>query len=83
MKSDKIFLCEWKADLTDGYTDIPWPMVHEQVGHETVKWLIGRSHHDCQLIIEKGTGFSQDLIKLYAEFYDSSLRTEFALRFAK
>jgi hypothetical protein len=35
------------------------------------------------LILEKGNDFSRGFIKLYAEFYNPSLRSEFALRFAK
>lgn len=83
MKSDRVFLCEWLGDPTDGYNDIPWPMVHEWVGYETVRWLNSRNHNDCQLILEKGNDFSHGFIKLYAEFYNPSLRSEFALRFAK
>jgi hypothetical protein len=83
MKSDRVFLCEWLGDASDGYNDIPWPMVHEWVGYDTIRWINKQNHNDCQLIMEKGTGIDQGLIKLCAEFFNPSLRTEFALRFAK
>lgn len=83
MKSNSVFLCEWLGDPTDGYNDIPWPMVHEWVGYDTIRWINSQNHHDCQLILEKGTGFAHGFIKLYVEFYNPALRTEFALRFAK
>jgi hypothetical protein len=83
MKNDRVFLCEWLGDYTDGYNDIPWPMVHEWVGYDTIRWINSQNHHDAQLILERGTDFSQGFIKLYAEFYNPVLRTEFALRFAR
>jgi hypothetical protein len=83
MKNDRVFLCEWLGDYTDGYNDIPWPMVHEWVGYETIRWINGQNYDDCQLIMEKETGINAGIIKLYAEFYDPRLRTEFAIRFAK
>lgn len=84
MKSDRVFLCEWLGDTADGYNDIPWPMVHEWVGYDAIRWINSQNYNHCQLILEKNssplhTGFQ----KLYAEFYDPKLRTEFALRFAK
>lgn len=81
MRSERVFLAEWLGD--DEYTDIPWPMVHEWVGHDAVKWLNSQKHHHCQLVLEKNTGFSSNVCKLYAEFYRRELRMEFALRFAK
>ena len=83
MKNDRVFLCEWLGDPTDGYNDIPWPMVHEWAGHETIRWINQQAHTDCQLIMEKGTGANHGFIRLCAEFYNPNLRTEFALRFAK
>lgn len=83
MKNNRVYLCEWLGDYTDGYNDIPWPMVHEWVGYETVRWLNSQNHESCQLILEKQTGLNAGIHKLYAEFYDPNLRTEFALRFAK
>ena len=84
MKNDRVLLCEWLGDTTDGYNDIPWPMVHEAVGYEVVRWINSQSHDLCQLILEKGTGlYDTGMQKLYVEFYQPSLRSEFALRFAK
>lgn len=83
MKNDRVFLCEWLGDPNDGYNDIPWPMVHEWVGYDTIRWINSRPYDQCQLIIERGTDFSKGFIKLYVEFFTPSLRTEFALRFAK
>ena len=83
MKSDKIFLCEWLGDPTDGYNDIPWPMVHEWVGYDVIRWINSHSHTECQLILERGTDFNHGFIKLYVEFYVPARRTEFALKFAK
>jgi len=83
MKSDRVFLAEWLGDPTDGYNDIPWPMVHEWAGYEAIRWINSQNHTDVQMILERGTDFSHGFIKLYAEFYTPALRTEFALRFAK
>lgn len=83
MKADRVFLCEWLGDTTDGYNDIPWPMVHERAGDDVIRWLNRQDPVRCQLILEKGTGFSTGMCKLWAEFYDPKLRTEFALVHAK
>ena len=83
MKCERVFLCEWLGDSTDGYNDIPWPMVHEWVGSECIQWINRQRHTDCQMIIEKGRDFNHGFIRLYVEFFKDSLRTEFALRFAK
>lgn len=84
MKNDKIFLCEWLGDTTDGYNDIPWPMVHEWVGYDCIRWINGQNHADCQLVLEKSTGlYDAGMQRLYVEFFTPGLRTEFALRFAK
>ena len=84
MKNDRVLLCEWLGDTTDGYNDIPWPMVHEWAGYEAVRWINAQNYHHCQLILEKGTGlYDTGMQKLYVEFYQPALRSEFALRFAK
>lgn len=83
MKSERVFLCEWLGDITDGYNDIPWPMVHERVGYDAMRWINSRNHTDCQLLLERGTDLSTGFFRLYAEFFDEKLRTEFALRFDK
>lgn len=83
MKNNKVFLAEWLGDSTDSYNDIPWPMIHEWVGYETIRWINSRNHDDCQLILEKSIGLNDGFIKLYVEFYRPELRSEFALRFAK
>jgi len=83
MKTDRVFLCEWLGDYTDGYNDIPWPMVHEWVGHDAVRWINGKDHTKVQMILEKSTGIDAGMHQLYAEFYLPCLRTEFALKFGK
>lgn len=83
MKNDRVFLAEWLGDPTDGYNDIPWPMVHEWAGYDVIRWINSQDPSDCQLVLERGTDFSHGFIKLYVEFFTPSLRTEFALRFAK
>jgi hypothetical protein len=82
MKSDRVLLCEWWGDSEDGYIDIPWPMVHEWLGNDAVRWLNQQPTNNCQMILEKDPDHP-DLQKLYAEFYVPSLRSEFAIRFAK
>lgn len=83
MKNDRVLLCEWLGDTTDGYNDIPWPMVHEWAGYEAVRWINGKDHTKVQLILEKSTGIDAGMQRLYVEFYHPALRSEFALRFAK
>ena len=83
MKNDRVFLAEWFGEYSDNYHDIPWPMVHEWVGHDAIRWINSQNMHDAQLIIEQGTDFSTGIVKLYVEFFRPSLRSEFALRFAK
>jgi hypothetical protein len=84
MKHDRVFLAEWLGDTTDGYNDIPWPMVHEWAGHDCIRWINGQNYNRCQLILEKDIDpLKTGMQKLYAEFYDPALRTEFALRFGK
>ena len=82
MKSDRVLLAEWLGDYTDGYIDIPWPRVHEVVGYEAIKWLNSHPYDHVQLILEKDPD-DRCCQRLYAEFYTNSLRSEFALRFAK
>ena len=53
MKSDRILLAEWVGDVTDSYTDIPWPLVHDSSGPEIVQWLNGKNYTECQMILEK------------------------------
>lgn len=84
MKTERVFLAEWLGDPTDGYNDIPWPMVHEWVGHEAVRWINRQDYTKAQMILEKSTDPTDvGIQKLYVEFYVPSLRSEFALRFAK
>jgi hypothetical protein len=84
MKTERVFLSEWLGDTTDSYNDIPWPMVHEWVGYDCIRWINSQNYNDCQLVLEKGSGLQDAGIqRLYVEFFTPSLRTEFALRFAK
>ena len=81
MKNDRVKLAAWLGDYTDGYVDIPWPLVHDQAGADVISWINSRDHVKCQMILEKlPDGASQEL---WAEFYDPKLYTEFVLRFAK
>ena len=84
MKTERVFLCEWLGDYTDGYNDIPWPMVHEWVGYDAVRWINSQDYSRVQLILEKDASpLNAGIQRLYAEFYVPALRSEFALRFAK
>lgn len=84
MKTERVFLCDWLGDTTDGYNDIPWPMVHEWIGPEAIAWINSRDHTECQLILESCTSlYDTGRKRLYADFYVPALRSEFALRFAK
>ena len=80
MKSDRIFLHRWVGDSTDGYVDIPWPLIHQHVDPEIISWVNMRDPSEAQMILDKS---SDGMQSLYAEFYRPELRTEFALRFAK
>jgi hypothetical protein len=81
MKCDRIKLAAWLGDLTDGYVDIPWPQVHEQAGAEQINWLLRQDPMACQMIMDK----EQDgaLRSLWAEFYNESLRLQYAIKFGK
>lgn len=80
MKSDLIYLAEWDGYQGDDYVDIPWPKVHQLIGNEQIRWIQGQDTTKCQLLLDSTpTGIH----RLYVEFYDSALRTEYALRFAK
>ena len=82
MKTERVFLAEWAVSSFDEDNhDIPWPMVHEWAGHDVIRWLNSQNLHRCQLVLDKLPAVG--MRKLYAEFYDPRLRTEFALRFAK
>lgn len=83
MKSERVFLAEWFSDLRDEYVDIPWPMVHEWAGYDVIRWLNKQDFTRCQMVLEKSQETDINIQKLYAEFYDPRLRTEFAIRFAK
>lgn len=84
MKTERVFLCEWLGDYTDSYNDIPWPMVHEWVGNDAVRWINSHPWEQVQLILEKDANpLNAGKQRLYAEFYVPALRSEFALRFAK
>jgi hypothetical protein len=80
MRSNRIFLHNWQGDYTDGYVDIPWPLIHQVTGSEIINWLNRQDPIDVQMILEKTDDGWQSL---WAEFYRDELRTEFALRFAK
>lgn len=84
MKNSKVFLCEWLGDTTDSYNDIPWPMVHEWAGYDCIRWVNSQDPSDCQMVLERSTGlYDSGTQRLYVEFFNDNLRTEFALRFAK
>lgn len=83
MKNERVVLAQWMGDTTDGYIDIPWPLVHEIAGYHTIAWLNKQSQDHVQMILEKAEGNLAGMQRLYAEFYKPTLRSEFALRFAK
>lgn len=84
MKNDRVLLAEWLGDYTDGYNDIPWPLIHERAGSAVIRWLNQQDYTEVQMILEKGEGGGRTgQQRLYAEFYLPALRTEFALKFAK
>lgn len=81
MKNDRYRLARWLGDYTDGYVDIPWPLVHDQSSSEVISWLNSQAHERCQLILVKlPDGAGQEL---WAEFYDPKGYTEFLIRFGK
>jgi hypothetical protein len=81
MKFERVQLAQWIGDITDGYIDIPWPLVHHQAGSDEIAWLNLQDPVNCQMILDK----DQDgtVRTLWAEFYSATLRTEYALRFGK
>lgn len=79
MKNNKHKLAEWVGDYTDGYVDIPWPLVHSQAGNDAVNWLNKQDPCRVQMILENDSG----KMELWAEFYDRRAEVEYALRFAK
>lgn len=82
MKNNKLKLAEWLGDYTDGYVDIPWPLVHEQAGSEEIRWLNQQDPVDCQMILHKNPK-DQAQQSLWAEFYKEQKLTEYCIRFAK
>jgi hypothetical protein len=80
MKSERVLLAQWLGDCTDGYVDIPWPLIHQQIGKEVVSWLNDKDWDQVQMILEKNKADAANQ-QLWAEFYQRSLRSEFALRF--
>jgi hypothetical protein len=83
MKNERVLLAEWLGDTTDGYIDIPWPLVHSLADPECIKWINQHSVDQVQMILDRAQGRDSGLQRLYAEFYRPGLRSEFALRFAK
>lgn len=83
MKSDRVLLTDWHSDNSTGYTDIPWPLVHAVIGEDMIQWVNSCEHTQVQLVLEKTKALTTSQHRLYAEFYTSVARKEFALRFAK
>jgi hypothetical protein len=80
MKNSRIFLHEWVGDYSDGYVDIPWPLIHQHVDPEIISWINSKDLSEAQMILDRDRDGMQ---RLYAEFYRPEIRTEFALIFAK
>jgi len=80
MKSSKVFLHNWQGNYSDEYIDIPWPLIHKVVGADPINWLQRKDSTKVQLILEKTADGWQSL---WAEFYCSEIRIEFALQFDK
>jgi len=80
MKTNRVFLHNWQGDHTDEYVDIPWPLIHQVVGPDPIDWLQKKDPTQVQMILEKNADGWQSL---WAEFYNTEMRVEFALKFAK
>lgn len=82
MKSERIYLAKWQGNVDEehGAVDIPWPKVHQLIGNEQIRWIQNQGFDRCQLVLDTTAA---GVHKLYAEFYDHTLRVEYALRFAK
>jgi hypothetical protein len=80
MKNNKIFLHNWQGSCDDEYVDIPWPLIHQSVGSDPIHWLQKKDPTQVQMILEKTADGWQSL---WAEFYNSGIRVEFALKFNK
>jgi hypothetical protein len=80
MKNKRVFLHNWQGDCTDGYVDIPWPLIHQIVGSEQITWLQNQEISGAQLILDKTADGWQSL---WAEFYSDKVHLEYILRFAK
>lgn len=79
MKTDRVLMADWSAEGHADYHDIPWPQVHAAIGLEVIAWINCCDHTQAQLILEQHVGQHQ----LWAEFYTSAERAEFALRFSR
>jgi hypothetical protein len=82
MKTNRVKLAEWLGDYTDGYVDIPWPLVHGQAGDEQIRWLNKQDPSHVQMVLEKEKDEPAQQT-LWAEFYRPETHIEYALRFAK
>jgi hypothetical protein len=80
MKSSRHRLAHWLGDYTDGYVDIPWPLVHDQAGTERISWLNRQDPVSVQIILEKDPK-DHCLQSLWAEFYNDGKYSEYLLRF--
>jgi hypothetical protein len=82
MKNSKVVLAIWVQDHYDLFLNIPWPIVHQQIGSDAIQWLKKQGEDRVQMIYEKNSMLPATCT-LTAEFYDKICRQEFALRFAK
>ena len=81
MKFERVKLATWTEDVTEGYIDIPWPRVHQQACRDEIAWINEQDPTVCQMIMDQEP---QGRVRsLWAEFYNTSLRQEYALRFGK
>lgn len=79
MRTSKIELDSWAADLTEPTIDIDWPRVQRKIGRRSVEWLLKQPAETCQLMVEK----TNNTYRLVAEFYDDLALDHFKLLYHK
>jgi hypothetical protein len=82
MKNERILLAQWSENDLEKNINIPWPLVHKQSSIEEIVWLQKQDSRHVQIILEKSSR-KTNTNSLWAEFYDTDIRKEFALYFAK
>lgn len=83
MKNERVLIAEWLDTCADEFIDIPWPLIHQIAGHEIIQWINDYPTDCVQMVLEKMPDENAGIKRLYVEFYQDVLRSEFALKFAK